>query len=140
MSNPLTEEEAEARDGADAAEGRETGAATEAGADADGRAVGGGGATGAPAAVAAATGAAAEGGGAAAGEGILIVGADVGLGGSAIRTVSFFGCTLAASAGFGGRAPGVLGTFSDIKAIAWQPRDAVDHCQCIMPQHLYRER
>jgi hypothetical protein len=32
----------------------------------------------------------------------LIVGAAVGLGGNAMRTVSFFGCTLAASGGFGG--------------------------------------
>ena len=34
-------------------------------------------------------------------EGSLIVGAAVGFGGSAMRTVSFFGCTLAASGGFG---------------------------------------
>ncbi len=34
-------------------------------------------------------------------EGSLIVGAAVGFGGSAIRTVSFFGCTLAASGGIG---------------------------------------
>jgi hypothetical protein len=57
----------------------------------------------------AATGAAAEvvfGGGAPAGTvGSLIVGEAVGFGGKLIRTVSFFGCTLAASAGFGGTAP-----------------------------------
>ncbi len=35
-------------------------------------------------------------------DGSLIVGAEVGLGGSAMRTVSFFGCTFAASGGFGG--------------------------------------
>jgi hypothetical protein len=35
----------------------------------------------------------------------LIVGTAVGLGGRLIRTVSFFGCTLAASGGFGGTAP-----------------------------------
>jgi hypothetical protein len=38
-------------------------------------------------------------------EGNLIVGAAVGFGGRAMRTVSFFGCTFAAS-GFGGVAPG----------------------------------
>jgi len=38
-----------------------------------------------------------------------IVGAAVGLGGRAMRTVSFFGCTLAASGGFGGTPPGVGG-------------------------------
>ena len=57
----------------------------------------------------AATGAAAEavcGGGAPVGNvGNLIVGEAVGLGGKLIRTVSFFGCTLTASAGFGGTAP-----------------------------------
>ena len=68
---------------------------------------------------AAATGAAGRGaavGAAAAGaalvggkEGSLIVGAAVGLGGRAMRTVSFFGCTLAASGGFGGTPPGVGG-------------------------------
>ncbi len=44
----------------------------------------------------------------AAADGIFIVGAAVGFGGKLIRTVSFFGCTLADSAGFGGggTAPG----------------------------------
>ena len=51
----------------------------------------------------------------AAGAGILMVGAAVGLGGKLIRTVSFFGCTLAASAGLGGMEPvGVLGVSSAI--------------------------
>ena len=51
----------------------------------------------------------------AAGEGILIVGAAVGLGGRLMRTVSFFGCTLADSDGLGGTAPGgTLGVFSAI--------------------------
>jgi hypothetical protein len=35
----------------------------------------------------------------------LIVGDAEGFGGSVMRTVSFFGCTLAASAGFGGTEP-----------------------------------
>jgi len=47
--------------------------------------------------------------------GNLIVGEAVGLGGKLMRTVSFFGCTLAASAGLGGTAPpGRLGIFSAI--------------------------
>ena len=47
--------------------------------------------------------------------GSLIVGAEVGFGGKLMRTVSFFGWILAASAGFGGIAPdGTLGVFSDI--------------------------
>lgn len=51
----------------------------------------------------------------AAGDGILIVGAAVGFGGKLIRTVSFFGCTLADSEGLGGGAPpGALGVFSAI--------------------------
>ena len=47
---------------------------------------------------------------------ILTVGAAVGLGGKAMRTVSFFvGCTLAASPGLGGRPPaGTVGLISDI--------------------------
>jgi hypothetical protein len=39
----------------------------------------------------------------------------VGLGGKLIRTVSFLGCTLAASAGFGGTPPG--GIFGMLSAI-----------------------
>src|ERR1043166_9424927 len=51
-------------------------------------------------------------------DGSLIVGAEVGLGGSAMRTVSFFGCTWAASGGFGGTPPGGTGEFgSAIKSI-----------------------
>jgi len=77
---------------------------------APGAAVGRGGAdvavAAAAGAVAAAAGAAATGRGAADGAGILILGAAVGLGGRLIRTVSFLGCTLAASAGLGGTAPG----------------------------------
>jgi hypothetical protein len=58
---------------------------------------------------------AAAGRGAADGAGILILGAAVGLGGRLIRTVSFLGCTLAASAGLGGIAPdGVPGISSAI--------------------------
>ncbi len=69
--------------------------------------------TGAAAVGADGTGAAAA--AATAGAGILIVGAAVGFGGRLMRTVSFLGWTLAASAGLGGVAPvGVLGMFSDI--------------------------
>lgn len=72
-------------------------------------------AVGAPAGGAGALGAAAaaEGpAGAAAGAGRRTVGAAVGLGGRAIRTVSFFGWTLDASPGVGGT--GELGGVSDI--------------------------
>ncbi len=41
--------------------------------------------------------------------GNLIVAEAVGFGGKLMRTVSFFGCTLAASAGLGGRPLGKLG-------------------------------
>ena len=52
---------------------------------------------------------------AAAGVGNLMVGAAVGFGGRFIRTVSFLGCTFAASVGRGGTAPvGKLGKFSAI--------------------------
>jgi hypothetical protein len=47
--------------------------------------------------------------------GSLMVGADVGFGGKLMRTVSFFGWTLLASAGLGGNAPpGDGGIFSAI--------------------------
>lgn len=78
---------------------------------------------GAGAAAAAAGAAAAEAAGAAAaaltaaGAGILMVGEAVGFGGRLMRTVSFFGWTLAASAGFGGTgAAGCVGLVSDIRA------------------------
>src|SRR5262245_39893823 len=45
----------------------------------------------------------------------------VGLGGKLIRTVSFFGCTLAASAGLGGTPPG--GGFGLLSAIKRLVRD-----------------
>jgi len=93
-----------------------------------GRCPGGGGGTGAEAALGAAEAATAGGGGggAVAGAGgaappagrvgSLMVA--VGLGGKLMRTVSFFGCTLAASPGFGGTGPaGGLGTFSAINQI-----------------------
>ncbi len=54
-------------------------------------------------AAAAEAGAAAAVVGAAEGAGILMVGAEVGFGGRLIRTVSFFGCIFAASAGLGGK-------------------------------------
>ena len=46
--------------------------------------------------------------------GSLMVGEDVGLGGRLMRTVSFFGCTLAASGGFGGMGAPDSGLVSDI--------------------------
>ena len=72
-------------------------------------------AAGAAGAAGAAAEAAAAVGAVGAGAGILIVGAAVGFGGKLIRTVSFLGCTFAASAGLGGTAPdGVFGMFSAI--------------------------
>ena len=76
----------------------------------------------------AATGAAAAAGAAGAGAGILIVGAAVGLGGKLIRTVSFFGCTLAASVGFGGTAP--EGGFGMLSAITFWVQTRVDANRC----------
>src|SRR5206468_5712701 len=99
---------------------RGPGAGLPAAATAVGRGAGVGGAgvgAWAAAGAAAATGAAAEAAACAvgAGAGILIVGAAVGFGGKLIRTVSFLGCTFAASAGLGGTAPdGVFGMFSAI--------------------------
>jgi hypothetical protein len=100
--------------------------------------VGGGGflvGTGAGAvAIATATGAAAVLAGAAepgASVGSLIVGAEVGLGGKLMRTVSFFGRTFEASAGFGGSAPpGGVGVLSAISFILSSTRRvAVRRCQ-----------
>jgi hypothetical protein len=84
--------------------GREAGAGRD---GAEGAAVGLGAAEGADGAAEAATGAADAGVAAAtaAGAGILIVGEAVGFGGRLMRTVSFFGCTFEASAGFGGTSP-----------------------------------
>src|SRR5439155_17299376 len=93
-----------------------------------GAGVGGAGACAGAGAGAAATGAAA--GAAGAGAGILIVGAAVGLGGKLIRTVSFFGCTFAASVGFGGTAPeGGIGLLS---AITFWVQTRVDASRCQM--------
>lgn len=76
------------------------------------------------------TGAAAAAGAMGAGAGILIVGAAVGFGGKLIRTVSFLGCTFAASAGLGGTAPeGVLGRLSAINQCAIQARVRLSQCQ-----------
>src|SRR5580658_1489441 len=64
--------------------------------------------------------------------GSLIVGADVGLGGRLMRTVSFFGWTLAASAGLGGMEPppGDVGIFSAISFIFCDQRKvAFRRCQ-----------
>lgn len=105
--------------GAAATAGRGAGAGDGRGAAAGVAAAGAAGAAAAGAAVATGAAVAAEAAvaeAAAAGAGILMVGAAVGLGGKLIRTVSFLGCTLAASAGLGGTAPdGVLGIFSAIK-------------------------
>lgn len=118
MSTPLTPATgAIARGGAaglDGAAGAERWAAAPAAA---GAGVGGGGAVADPPTDNVAAGA--EGAGVAAataeGAGILIVGAAVGLGGKLIRTVSFFGCTFAASAGLGGTGSGDGGLVSAIK-------------------------
>lgn len=70
----------------------------------------------------------------AAGAGILMVGAAVGLGGRLIRTVSFFGCTFAASADFGGTAPpGGLELSSAITdIISDQRRSRASRCQMVI--------
>src|SRR6266571_264063 len=60
--------------------------------------------------------------------GNLIVAA--GLGGRLMRTVSFFGCTLAASDGLGGTAPGGgLGSFSAIILVHFLER-RIERCGC----------
>jgi len=89
------------------------------------------GAVGAGAAVA--TGAAAAAGAVEAGAGILIVGAAVGFGGKLIRTVSFLGCTFAASVGLGGTAPdGVFGMFSAINVFQTKTRVGASWCQMLI--------
>jgi hypothetical protein len=90
-------------------------------------------AEGVPAAVVAPVGAGAAGGlPPAAGAGILIVGAAVGFGGKLIRTVSFFGWTLAGSAGCGGAAPsGVFGVSSAIIFVA-QTKIHEPECQIVI--------
>ena len=102
-------------------------------------AAGAGACAGAGAGACAGAGAAATGttaaGAADAGAGILIVGAAVGLGGKLIRTVSFFGCTLAASIGFGGTAP--EGGFGMLSAITFWVQTRVDASRC---QMLIRHR
>jgi hypothetical protein len=80
-----------------------------------GEAAGTGAATGAGAAVGAALAAAGADTPAEGGDGSRTVGAAVGLGGKLMRTVSFFGWTLADSPGLGGGEPGgKLGLFSAI--------------------------
>ena len=63
--------------------------------------------------------------------GNLIVGADVGLGGRLMRTVSFLGWTLEASAGLGGMAPppGVIGLSGIIFLFSPQSKVAPRLCQ-----------
>ncbi len=70
--------------------------------------------------------------GACGGAGILMLGADAGFGGKVIRTVSFFGWTLEASAGFGGTASGAeVGVFSDIgRPLAYEEPGP---CQWVIP-------
>ena len=129
LSNPLTPAMTGARRCGGAGRPVAVGAAVGRGAG-----VGGAGAGTCAGAGAAATGTAAA-GAAEAGAGILIVGAAVGLGGKLIRTVSFFGCTLAASVGFGGTAPeGGFGMFS---AITFWVQTRVDASRC---QMLIRDR
>src|SRR5437016_9183811 len=128
LSNPLTPAMTGARGRGGAARPVAVGAAA-------GRGAGVGGAGACAGAGAPAIGAAAAGGAAGAGAGILIVGAAVGLGGKLIRTVSFFGCTLAASVGFGGTAP--EGGFGMLSAITFWVQTRVDASRC---QMLIRDR
>lgn len=85
-----------------------------------------------PAGVAVTTGGA--GGAPAAGKvGSLIVAVAEGFGGKLMRTVSFLGCTLAASPGFGGT--GALGMLSDIAKLSGrEPSFALHECQWLYPQ------
>src|SRR5438552_9068287 len=127
LSNPLTPVMTGAR--------RCGGAGRPVAVGAAGAAAGRGAGVGGAGACAPATGAAAAEGAAGAGAGILMVGAAVGLGGKLIRTVSFFGCTLAASVGFGGTAPeGGIGMSS---AITFWVQTRVDASRC---QMLIRDR
>ena len=128
LSNPLTPAMTGARRCGGASRPVAVGAAA-------GRGAGVGGAGACAGAGAPAIGAAAAGGAAGAGAGILIVGAAVGLGGKLIRTVSFFGCTLAASVGFGGTAP--EGGFELLSAITFWIQTRVDASRC---QMLIRDR
>src|SRR5206468_8119858 len=125
LSNPLTPAMTGARRWGGAGRPVAVGAAVGRGAG-----VGGAGAGACAGAGAAATGAAEAAGAAGAGAGILIVGAAVGLGGKFIRTVSFFGCTLAASVGFGGTAP--EGGFGLLSAITFWVQTRVDANRCQM--------
>ena len=135
-------------DGA-AAIGRGTGAGRAAGATgAAGRAAAGAvdalAGAGAPAAVPAlaATGAAGAGVAAATadGEGILMVGAAVGFGGKLIRTVSFFGCTLADSEGFGGTGTGTGLSAINSLLLFSQRKIRVVRCQMLIPERKSRSR
>jgi len=128
LSNPLTPAMTGARRCGAAGRPVAVGAAV-------GRGAGVGGAGACAGAGAATTGAAAAAGATGAGAGILIVGAAVGLGGKLIRTVSFFGCTLAASVGFGGTAP--EGGFGILSAITFWVQTRVDASRC---QMLIRDR
>lgn len=91
----------------------------------------------------AATGAAAEvvlGGGAPVGNvGNLIVGEAVGFGGKLMRTVSFLGWTLAASAGLGGTAPEGKLRLSAIIFCTVQARVGENSCQILIPLRQKKE-
>src|SRR5206468_10398536 len=73
-------------------------------------------------------------------DGSLIVA--VGLGGNAMRTVSFLGCTLAASPGLGGTPPvGGLGLFSAIISdFSGQAKVGVNRCQTLNRNAPGREK
>jgi hypothetical protein len=117
--------------------------------DVSGRAPAGGGAGGATTRPGAGAGAAGAGDGRAAGAaaaplagsvGNLMVAVGDGFGGRLMRTVSFFGCTLAESPGFGGTPPpGVLGVLSAIANFVSEPRGALPECQWLYPQTPRRE-
>jgi len=138
MAKPLSNPLKPVTTGATIGRGAATGAAdlaTVAGVERAGAAAAGGGVGGAGAleagatAGATATGAAEPmlgGGPPGASVGSLIVGADVGLGGKLMRTVSFLGWTFEASAGLGGSAPpGGVGTLSAISCLfVLQPKVA----------------
>jgi hypothetical protein len=67
------------------------------------------------------------------GDGIFMVGAAVGFGGKLIRTVSFFGCTLADSEGLGGTGTGVFSAIKSSQLLA-QTRIHTERCQMHIPR------
>jgi len=70
--------------------------------------------------------------------GNLMVGAAEGFGGKLMRTVSFLGCTLEPSGGFGGIAPpGRLGIFSAITSFQSQGRIGCPGCQILIREKMF---